>query len=357
MSYKLKFLPPHVGFDTKRILKQLAQSHKMLAELKGYSQTIPNQHMLINAVTVNEAKDSSAVENIITTHDELFQAMSLSPHASPAAKEVVSYRTALWHGYELVKAKGMLTTNMIIEIQQLIEHNSAGVRKLSGTVILNETTGEVLHTPPSGESEILNLMANLEKYVNEDLDNTDPLIKLAVLHYQFEAIHPFYDGNGRTGRIINVLYLVLKDLLESPILYLSKHIIRHKAAYYKLLQDVRTGNAWEEWVLFMLAGIEETAEETLLLVKKINALVVDTAEDIRRALPKLYSRELVDALFFDFYTKRVYVEKKLDINRNTASAYLSALAEAGFLSSQMVGKERIYLNNRLFRAVQAAGLP
>jgi Fic family protein len=352
----VKLLPPDVELETKRVLKQLARSHRALAELKGFAGMIPNKNILINAVTINEAKDSSEIENIITTHDELFKAMSQKNYNNPAAKEVVSYRTALWHGYELVKDKQILTTNMIVEIQQLIEKNRAGIRKLPGTVLKNESTGEVVYTPPSGEKEIMALMSNLEKYINDDYDNVDPLIKLAVIHYQFETIHPFYDGNGRTGRIINVLYLILKELLDSPILYLSKYIIRNKSAYYRLLQDVRTKGDWEDWILFILDGIEQTAEETLLLVKRINDVLEKTAEDIKNMLPKISSRELVDLLFYEFYTKIVYIEKGLGITRKTASNYLSSLEDKGFLVSQKVGKERIFLNKRLFEIVQQAGV-
>ncbi len=352
----VKLLPPEAELETKRVLKQLARSHKALAELKGFADMIPNKNILINAVTINEAKDSSEIENIITTHDELFRAMSQENYNNPAAKEVVNYRAALWHGYELVKKKQILTTNMIIEIQQLIETNRAGIRKLPGTVLKNEATGEVVYTPPSGEREILSLMDNLEEYINEDYDNVDPLIKLAVIHYQFETIHPFYDGNGRTGRIINVLYLILKELLDSPILYLSKYIIRNKTAYYRLLQEVRADGNWEEWILFMLEGVEQTAEETLLLVKKINDVMEKTVEDVRNILPKIYSRELVDLLFYEFYTKIAYIEEGLSVSRKTASRYLSSLEEAGFLVSQKMGKERIFVNTCLLEVVQKAGM-
>lgn len=352
---KLKVLPPKADIETKRILKQLARSHRALAELKGYADTMPNKNILINAVSINEAKDSSEIENIITTHHDLFKAMAQSSYNSPAAKEVVNYRTALWHGYELVKEKQMLTTNMVVEIQGLIERNRAGIRKLPGTVLLNETTGETVYTPPYGEEEILYLMSNLERYINEDYDNVDSLIKLAVIHYQLESIHPFYDGNGRTGRIVNVLYLVLKELLDSPILYLSKYIIRNKSAYYRLLQEVRTNNNWEEWILYILDGIEQTSEETLLLIKRINSVVDTTSEKIKTTLPKIYSRELVDLLFYEFYTKINYIEKGLNVSRKTASGYLASLEEAGFLTSQKVGKERLYLNKALFDVVQDAG--
>ena len=352
----VKCLPPQVMLETNRVLKQLSRSHRALAELKGYADTIPNKNILINTVTINEAKDSSEIENIITTHDELFRAMSHKGYENPAAKEVVSYRTALWKGYELVKENQILTTNMIIDIQEIIENSNAGVRKLPGTTLTNQSTGEIVYTPPSGETEILNLMSNLEKYINEDLDNVDPLVKLAVIHFQFESIHPFYDGNGRTGRIINVLYLVLKDLLDSPILYLSKFIIRNKSSYYRLLQEVSTEGKWEEWVLFILDGIEQTSEETLKLVKKINAEVAATGEDIKKVLPRIYSKELVELLFFEFYTKIKFIEEGLNISRRTASDYLIALEKEGFLSSQKMGKEKIYLNKRLFEIVKRSNI-
>jgi len=355
VNKNLKFLPPEVDLETKRVLKQLSRSHRALAELKGFADTIPNKNILINAVTINEAKDSSEIENIVTTHDELFKAMSAENYLNPTAKEVVNYRTALWHGYKLVKEHGFLTTNMMIEIHQLIESNRAGIRKLPGTVLKNESTGEVVYTPPSGEQEILSLLSNLEKYINTDYDNVDPLIKLAVIHYQFESIHPFYDGNGRTGRIINVLYLVLKNLLDSPILYLSKFIIRNKSSYYRLLQEVTVKGNWEEWILFILQGIEETAEETLMLVKEINQLIRRTADEMKEKLPKIYSRELVDLIFFEFYTKIPYIQEGLNISRKTASTYLTSLEDAGFLISEKIGRERIYLNKYLFDVVREAG--
>jgi len=349
---KLPMLPPNVDLETKMVLKQLARANRALAELKGYADTIPNKHILINAVMINEAKDSSAIENIITTHDDLYKAMSDASGASSAAKEVVSYRTALWFGYEQVKVREMLTTNMIVEIQGVIEKNRAGIRKLIGTVLMNERTGETVYTPPSGEDEIRTFLGNLEKYINEDFDDIDPLIKLAVIHYQFESIHPFYDGNGRTGRIINVLYLVLKELLDSPILYLSSYIFRNKSAYYKLLQEVRTEENWEDWIIYILTGIEETAEETLQIVKKINAEVDTMSAEIKDKLPKIYSKELIDLLFYEFYTKIAYIENGLSVSRKTAVNYLNALEKEGFLTSEKIGKERIYQNKRLYDLVK-----
>ena len=355
MSNILKKLPSNVELETKKVLKQLSKSHRALAELKGFSDMIPNKNILINAITINEAKDSSEIENIITTHDELFKTMSGENYKSPAAKEVVNYRTAVWKGYNIVKEKGFLSINMITEIQEFIELNRAGIRKLPGTVLKNEATGEVVYTPPSGEQEILSLLTNLEQYINNDDDNIDPLVKLAVIHYQFESIHPFYDGNGRTGRIINVLYLILKDLLDSPILYLSKYIIKNKSEYYRLLEKVTVQGEWEEWILFMLHGIEETANGTLKLVKEINELLENTAEDIKNQLPKIYSKELIDLIFFEFYTKISYIEEGLGVSRKTASKYLSELEEKGYLISEMIGRERIYLNKKLFKIVKEAG--
>jgi Fic family protein len=355
MRDSLKMLPPDVELETKKVLKQLIRSHKALAELKGLADMIPNKNILINAVTINEAKDSSEIENIITTHDELFKAMSGENYKNSAAKEVVNYRTALWHGYKLIKDKGFLTTNMIVEIQRLIELNRAGIRKLPGTLLKNEVTGEVIYTPPGSEQEILTFLSNLEQYVNNDFDSIDPLVKLAVIHYQFESIHPFYDGNGRTGRIINVLYLVLKDLLDSPILYLSKFIIRNKSSYYRLLQEVRIKRNWEEWILFILQGVEETANETLILIEEINNLLEYTAEKIKKQFPKIYSRELVDLIFFEFYTKTTYIEEGLNISRKTAAKYLTDLEKEGFLISQKMGRERIFLNKSLFEIVKNAG--
>lgn len=345
---KLPMLPPNTELETKAVLKMLARANRSLAELKGYADTIPNKNVLINAVIINEAKDSSEIENIVTTHDELYKAMSEASGASLAAKEVVSYRSALWHGYELVKEQKIFTTNMIVEIQNIIENNDAGIRKLPGTVLINKKSGEIIYSPPAGESEIRALLSNLEKYINEDNDDIDPLIKLAVIHYQFESIHPFYDGNGRTGRIINILYLVLTELLDSPILYLSSYIIRNKSEYYRLLQEVRINENWEEWIVYMLKGIEETAQGTLRLVKRINDEVEAMSTEIKEKLPKIYSKELIDLLFYEFYTKIVYIEKGLSVTRKTAVSYLSLLEKEGFLVSEKIGKERIYKNKRLY---------
>lgn len=353
----LNKLPPKTNFDTVKILKQLANTNRALAELKGYADTIPNKHILINAVNLNEAKDSSEIEQIITTHDDLYKALSYENVATTAAKEVVNYRTALWRGYELVKQKEIITTNMLIEIQGIIEKNKAGVRKLPGTALMNTTTGKVVYTPPQSEQEIRDYLTNLEIYINNDSDGVDPLIKLAVIHYQFEAIHPFYDGNGRTGRILNVLYLVLKGLLDSPILYLSKYILNNKTSYYKLLNYLGNNpNDFEEWVVFILAGIEETSIETFKLIKSIINEMERYSDELRTKLPNLYSKELLELLFYEFYTKRIYIEKGLRVTRKTAAKYLSLLEENGFLTSQKIGRERIYCNQRLFSIVKNSNI-
>lgn len=346
-------LPPATNFDTVRILKQLASTNRALAELKGYAKTIPNKHILINAVNLNEAKDSSEIEQIVTTHDDLYRAIVNENIATYAAKEVVNYRKALWCGYELVKRTGTITTNVLVKIQGIIENNNAGIRKLPGTELKNILTGEVVHIPPQSEQEIREYLFNLEKYINDDSDGVDPLIKLAIIHYQFEAIHPFYDGNGRTGRILNVLYLVLKELLDSPILYLSKYILNYKTSYYKLLNHLGNNpDDFEEWVLFILSGIEETSNETFSIIKSIAHEIERFREELKTKLPKLYSKELLELLFYEFYTKRIYIENGLKVTRKTAAKYLAQLEEVGLLTSQKIGRERIYCNQRLFDIVK-----
>ena len=256
MENKIDMLPLNKDIETKRVLKQLSRTSRALAELKGIAQTMPNQNILINAIMINEAKTSSSIENIVTTHDEIYKAMVKTNDASPAAKEVADYRAAIWEGYNLVKERQIINTNIIAKIQEKLEHNQAGIRSTPGTVIKNDVTGEIVHVPPQEKEKILEYMKNLEEYINNDDDMVDPLIKLAIIHYQFESIHPFYDGNGRTGRILNILYLVLKDLIDTPILYLSKYIIRNKMEYYKLFQETRKTGDFEDWIIYILTGIE-----------------------------------------------------------------------------------------------------
>lgn len=351
----LDSLPPDINYEDISIYKRLVTANKALAELKGYSSTIPNKHILINAMTLNEAKDSSEIEQIVTTHDELYKAMSVKKVTSNEAKEVLNYRAALWEGYQFVQENRFIHTNLLIQLQQLIEPNKTGIRKIPGTAIRNLHTGEIIYTPPQNEIEIREFLSNLEQYVNT-FDDTDPLIKLAFIHYQFEAIHPFYDGNGRTGRILNVLYLVLADLIDSPILYLSKYILRTKSEYYQLLQRIQEDPvSFKDWILYILKGVEETAAETLTIVQNIVSSMNCFSDELKRKLPSIHSRELVDALFFEFSTKAKFIEKRLGVSTKTARSYLNKLETGGFLSSEMIGKEKIYKNDRLFELIQDSG--
>lgn len=355
-EYILPFLPPEYDFETVTVLKHLAAASRALAELKGYADTLPNKNILINAIMINEAKDSSAIENIITTHDELYQKLAKENYNSPAAKEVINYRTAVWHGYEQMKKTGILTTNMIVGIQSLIEENNAGIRKLPRTVLMNDATGDIVYTPPAGEHVLLEYMKNLEAYINDStIHQVDPLVKLAIIHYQFESIHPFYDGNGRTGRIINILYLILNDLLDSPILYLSRYIIENKQDYYYHLRNVRETMQWEEFIIYMLVGIEKTSIATLELIKNINSFFEHTASRIKQELPNIYSKEFAELIFIEFYTKTNYIADGLNVTRKTAASYLKALEGIGVFQSEKIGKERIYRNTGLFNLVKKVG--
>jgi Fic family protein len=315
--------------------------------------TIPNESILINTLALQEAKDSSAVENIITTHDELYKAELFVSHlTTPAAKEVQSYSAALKKGFDLVRENKLLTNNMIISVYQEIKHLKAGFRVTPGTVLKNESTGDIIYSPPQDANEIKQYMSNFEKFINDELfSDIDPLIKMAVIHHQFESIHPFTDGNGRTGRIINILYLVSKDLLEIPVLYLSRYIIRHKSEYYKLLQHVRDTNEWEAWVLFVLKGIEETSIETLQLIQEIKELMQQYKNEIRTNLPKIYSQDLLNNLFRHPYTKIEFIQRELSISRPTATAYLRQLVNRKLLTLMKIGRTNYYLNKPLFEVL------
>lgn len=349
-NYLIPSLPLNIDLETKAVLKHLAPAHRRLAELKGVSRTIPNEQILINTLTLQEAKDSSAIENIITTHDELFKAeLLIDSLTSPSAKEVQNYAYALRHGFDLVRGNQILTENHIIEIQERLENNKAGYRKVPGTEIRNQHTGETVYFPPQEHSEIKRLMGNLSDFINiSDLSELDPLIKLAIIHHQFESIHPFYDGNGRTGRIINILYLVINELLELPVLYLSRYFIQNKSEYYRLLQAVRDEGDWEDWIIFNLRGIEETAIQTISLVEKMRTLMTDYKLRLRSELPKLYSQDLLNNLFRHPYTKIEFIENELGVTRQTASRYLKILVEYGYLRLVKVSRTNFYLNDPLF---------
>jgi Fic family protein len=345
----LPLLPPKVEVETKKILQKTIQANKALAELKAYAHIIPNQSILINSLILQEAKDSSEIENIITTHDELFKAFSIDSSAiSLAAKEVLNYREALWYGHEHIQKKPFLNINGIIKIQEIIVQNKAGIRKQPGTVLKNDKTGEVIYTPPAGIEVINGMLKNLETYLNDDQDSVDPLIRMAIIHYQFESIHPFYDGNGRTGRIINVLYLILTGLLELPILYLSSYIIKHKASYYSLLQEVRTKNNWEGWILYILDSIEKTAKDTTSRIQGIKRLFDSTAEKIKEELPKVYTKELVEVIFSQPYCKINHLVDNGIVARQAAGRYLNQLEEIGVLESKKVGRDVLYINTKLY---------
>ena len=331
-------------FETPAILRLLASSSRKLAELKGIAASIPNQAILINTLGLQEAKDSSEIENIVTTHDELFKDEVLpEAFANPAAQEVMRYRQALRVGFELVRQSGLLTSNHIIQIQGELERNNAGFRKLPGTA-LKDGAGRTVYTPPQDPEEIKALMRDLERFMNEsDLFDADPLIKMALIHHQFESIHPFYDGNGRTGRIINVLYLVKEGLLDIPVLYLSQHIVRNKRTYYDLLQRVRMDDVWEDWVLYLLEAVEITAGRTLLTVQAIKTALMDYKHRIRDQ-HKFYSQDLINNLFVHPYTKIEFLQRDLKVSRMTATRYLDALSDTGFLVKQKIGRGNYYVN-------------
>jgi Fic family protein len=345
----LPLLPPaKEKIETVKVLRQLVKSSVALAELKGLAKILPNPAILLNAVILKEARASSEIENVITTQDKLYQALSAKGiQADPSTKEVLRYREAMLYGFHFIQKKGFLSVNAIIEIQKILEENTAGIRKLPGTALRNAATGKVIYTPPDNTDSLNRLMKNLESYLNEE-DEMSPLIKLAVQHYQFESIHPFYDGNGRTGRIINVLYLILNALLESPVLYLSAYIIDNKTDYYRLFQEVRTKDNWEGWVLYILKGIEQSANETIVRVNEISQLFVRTQELVKKQAPKSYSKELIELLFEHPYCKAEYLTDRLSISRITASKHLKELERIKVLQSKQVWKETLYINTKLF---------
>ncbi|WP_046755326.1 Fic family protein [Kordia jejudonensis] len=348
INFKLEKLPLSKDVETKKVLKKLTSAHRALAELKGVVSSIPNQNILINTLGLQEAKDSSAIENIITTHDDIYKAeLNLDGFKSLNAKEVQNYISALKKGFKLITNQKLLTKNNIILIQSELEKNNAGFRKVPGTALKNASTGEIVYTPPQDYNTILDLMTNLEHYINDGtMSNFDDLVKMAIIHYQFESIHPFYDGNGRTGRIINVLYLVMNDLLNLPILYLSRYIIEHKEEYYKLLQEVRETDNWENWILYILDSVEQISKETIILISKIKALIFEYKNLLRNNY-KFYSQDLLNNLFKHPYTKIEFVENDLGVSRITAAKYLNLLAKDNILKKEKLGTGNYYVNVRL----------
>lgn len=354
-SYEIPLLPLPYDLETKAVLRQANKANRKLAELKGVAQTIPNERILISSLTLQEAKDSSAVENIVTTQDDLYRAGLDAGFTliGAATKEVLFYREAINEGFKLVRNKNILTLNDIKRIQEVLEQNSAGFRTTPGTQLKRSSDGAVIYTPLQDGQRIVELMSNLEQFINDDeLCPIDPLVKMAIIHHQFESIHPFYDGNGRTGRIVNILYLVTSGLLDLPILYLSRYITHNKAEYYERIQAIRNATGdnsaqWEEWILYMLRGVEQTAEETIALVKNIGNLMTKYKNIIRPAFGRKYSHELLNGLFYHPYTKIGHLESNMQVSRQTAAKYLDKLASLGLLQKERMGKENYYINTQL----------
>ena len=344
----LPLLPPEVELETKAVLKRCIEARTALAELKQAAELIPNQAMLINTLPLLEAKDSSEIENIVTTTDKLFQfASSGDALADSATKEALRYRKALYEGWKSLSKRPM-NTNMAESICSQIKNMDMSVRKVPGTTLANDKTGKVIYTPPAGEKVIRNLLSNWEKLLHNHSE-LDPLIRMAIMHYQFEAIHPFTDGNGRTGRILNILYLVQEELLNLPILYLSRYIIANRGQYYSGLLAVTREQAWEPWLLYMLEAVESTAKWTTQKIISIRNLADHTAEYVRKELPKIYSRELIDVIFEQPYCRISNLADANIAKRQTASGYLKKLVSIGVLIEQQAGRERLFINPKLIR--------
>ena len=348
---QLPDLPPVDELETKEILKQTIKARAALAELKQAAELIPNQSMLINTLPIMEARASSEIENIVTTTDKLFQSLQLdSEEQDSATKEALQYRTALFSGFNSLKERPLCTQTAVLVCSE-IKNRVMDIRKVTGTALRNGSNGEVIYTPPEGEQIIRDKLANWEKFIhyNEDLD---PLIVLAVAHYQFEAIHPFTDGNGRTGRILNSLLLIEKELLHLPILYLSRYIIEHKADYYRLLLEVTANQNWQDWVLYILKGIENTAKWTLNKIEAIKVLTIETRRYIQQSLPHLYSLELIELLFEQPYTRIANLGQAGIAKRQTASKYLKELCDVGVLSEQIVGRDKLFIHPKLMELLR-----
>jgi Fic family protein len=346
MTYTVPTLPLKNVTETPRILKKAIAANKVIAELKEVAHTIPNQAILINTLALQESKDSSEIENIVTTHDELFKYDKKSEMFSPATKEVYRYADALFHGCKTIETKP-ITNNLLIEIARVITGHVSGFRNVPGTV-LKDGRGEVVYTPPQNVTDIANQMKNLEQFINDqNMSDFDPLVKMAIIHHQFESIHPFFDGNGRTGRILNILYLIAGGTLDNPILYLSRYITKNKAEYYRLLQKVREEEAWEEWILYMLTALESTARQTISTIESIKFLMAEYKTILREKEPKIYSHELMNTIFSHPYTKIEFLTTKLHVSRLTASKYLRKLASLGLLKLEKHKNTNYYINTKL----------
>ena len=352
-SYKIPTLPLNVDLETKQILRQTVLSSRKLGELKGIVEKIPQPEILIRTLSLQEAKDSSSIESIITTHDQLYRAeIGAIKYSTPAAKEVRTYADALMTVFDKVKTNGLITEGIIKDVYRNIKHNNAGYTTSPGKKLMNEKTGETVYTPPQTLEEIENHMRNLELFINDDsISDLDPLVKMAIIHHQFESIHPFGDGNGRAGRVLNILYLISKGLLDLPILYLSRYINHNKTEYYSALQNVRDNGDWEKWILFILKGVEVTADETINFVKGLYDLMLKHKHKIRTHLPSVYSQELINNIFRHPYTKIEYIIKEVGVSRPTAISYLNQLIELGILTKLKLGRENFYINTDLFNFI------
>lgn len=343
-------LPPATEIESAEILKLSIQANRLLAELKGYCQTLPNPNLLLNTIVLQESKASNAIENIVTTQDELYRAtLEIGDSIRhSAAKEVIQYRQAMYWGLGKMREQGFITGNLLIGIMQQLRNAQSGLRTAPGTKLANPYTQEIVYTPPFGPDIIQNKLTNLEKFINiDDHSELDPLVKMALIHYQFEAIHPFSDGNGRTGRILNVLYLIQQKLIVLPILYLSYYIIQNKQEYYRLLKEVTEEGNWKQWVAFILRGVSETADMTLKKINRILETKLQVEHDMKSALGSSYTREINDLIFSYPYIKIRVLEQYRIARRQTASVYLQKLAQKGILTPAKIGKETYYINHRL----------
>jgi len=346
-------LPPKKEIESKHILKKAATSHRYLAELKGFANTIPNQQILINSLILQEARSSSEIENVMTTNDKLFKAFTAkTQNVDAQTKEVLRYREALWTGYTRLNRRPVFSTNLFVEIFQTIKQTNEGVRTNPGTRIA-DGKGMVVYSPPEGEREIRNKLKRLEEFIHNNKDKIDPLVKLALIHYQFEAIHPFTDGNGRTGRIMNALYLVYNGLLDLPILYLSNYIIKRKTEYYRLLRGVTFKQEWDAWIIYMLDAIEKTSIDTKEKIHQIRDQLNKTLEKAREKLPPhIYSKELIELLFEQPFCKVQFIVERKIAQRQTAANYLNELEKIGILKKSKVGKENLFLNKKLYEILK-----
>ena len=340
-------LPPPIELETSTVLKACISARAALAELKQAGELLPNQGLLINTLPLLEAKDSSEIENIVTTTDKLFQFANEHSQADPATKEALRYRTALYQGFISLKSRP-LSTSTAVAVCSTIKGVAMDIRRVPGTTIANTVNHEIIYTPPGGEDAIRNLLANWEQFIHNS-NELDPLIVMAIAHYQFEAIHPFLDGNGRTGRILNILLLIEKGLLTLPILYLSYYIVRHKNDYYRLLNGVTREQQWQDWILFILAAAQQTAEWTTRKINAVRGLVEHTNAFVRECVPKIYSHELIQIIFEQPYCR---IQNLVDANvakRQTASVYLKHLAEIGVLNELQAGKEKLFVHPKLIQ--------